>query len=55
MKSKRHRSPRPDNRKCVRRVGSNTVERIPTLEADALVRSGVAKYVPKRIWKEKRA
>jgi hypothetical protein len=52
MKSRRHRSPRPDTMKCIRLSdGGSRVVRVSNNAADELVSANCASYVPKHYWK----
>jgi hypothetical protein len=49
MKSKRHRSPRVDTRKCIRRTYAPCeIVRVRNEEAARLVRGGMAVYITKK-------
>lgn len=51
MQSKRHRSPRTDNLKCVL-MDNGTVHRLNNEKARDFVVHGRASYIPKRTFKE---
>ena len=50
-KGDRHRAPRTDTMKCVRRNKDGLVKRVRNDAADAMVASGDFKFVPKKEWK----
>lgn len=51
MKSRLHHAPRCDSMKVVERLSDHKLKRVRTEAADAMVKTGDFKFVPKSAWK----